>query len=117
MSKNLVPLSEQNLIDCSTRFGNQGCNGGSVEMALEYIMAEDGLDAEASYPYEGRSGSCRYNPANSALRVAGYVRIPSHDEAMLQAVVATIGPISVNIHAGESFQSPYTGESVMYSGT
>ncbi|GFS80506.1 cathepsin L, partial [Nephila pilipes] len=47
----LVSLSEQNLIDCST--DNNGCHGGSMDLAFEFIKKENGIDTEESYPYEG----------------------------------------------------------------
>lgn len=51
---NLTPLSVQNLLDCSKSEGNNGCRWGTAHQAFNYVLKNKGLEAEATYPYEGK---------------------------------------------------------------
>jgi len=104
-TKQLVSLSEQNLVDCSGKFGNMGCNGGLMDYAFQYIKVNGGIDTEPSYPYEARDNKCRFNKANVGATDTGFVDITAQSESDLQTAIATIGPISVAIDASHgSFQ-------------
>jgi cathepsin L len=107
---NLVSLSEQNLVDCSTAEGNEGCDGGLMTQAFEYIIKNNGIDTEASYPYKAVEGKCKFNAANVGATISSYVSVVSGSEADLQNATALVGPISVAIDAGlPSFQMYTSG--------
>ncbi|XP_068616505.1 cathepsin S, ortholog 2, tandem duplicate 2 [Brachionichthys hirsutus] len=98
----LVNLSPQNLVDCSTKYGNHGCNGGYIVWAFQYVIDNRGIDSEASYPYVGRDQRCMYNPMSRAANCSRYGNVPEGDEEALKQAVAVVGPVSVAIDAGET---------------
>ena len=46
-----IILSEQQLVDCSQSYGNNGCSGGLVEYAFNYAKHIE-LETESEYPYK-----------------------------------------------------------------
>ncbi|KAA0703378.1 Cathepsin S [Triplophysa tibetana] len=95
----LMDLSPQNLVDCSTKYGNKGCNGGFMDAAFQYVIDNGGIDPETSYPYEGVEKQCRYNPSQHVANCTRYNFVRQGDEDALKQTVAEVGPISVAIDA------------------
>jgi cathepsin L len=104
----LVSLSEQNLMDCSTSYGNHGCNGGLMDNAFKYIIANGGIDTESSYPYTAKNGNCRYSASNVGAKLSSYRDVSRGSESSLQSAVGTVGPISVAIDASHASFQHYT---------
>jgi len=98
----LVSLSEQNLVDCSTSQGNEGCNGGLMDYAFEYVISNNGIDTEASYPYTATGpNACKFNRGNVGATIASYTDVTSGSESALQTAVNS-RPVSVAIDASHS---------------
>jgi len=104
-TKKLVSLSEQNLVDCSKKEGNLGCQGGLMDSGFKYIKKNHGIDTEASYPYTGKNGRCHFKRSDVGATLKSWKDIPKGNEKALMKAVAEIGPIAIAIDAGHpSFQ-------------
>jgi len=98
--KGLPQLSEEQLVQCSGSFGNEGCNGGWPYQAFEYVMANP-LNTFAAYPYTsgaGVTGNC-----NTALEAKGTYGISTYETVSascgsLQTALAQ-QPLSVCVDA------------------
>jgi C1A family cysteine protease len=100
-TRKLNALSEQQLIDCSSGYHNQGCSGGSPIDAFKYVIEKSiatskGIAAESSYPYRAREGSnCK--PAVSVLGIKGQGEVVRSVEALKEAVARQ--PVAVMVDA------------------
>merc|ERR1712217_36747 len=67
----IVTLSEQQLVDCSGSYGNQGCNGGLMDDAFKYYEGKgEGAILEADYPYTARTGTCHSSGKSIAVKIS-----------------------------------------------
>jgi C1A family cysteine protease len=102
--KALPVLSEQQLVDCSGSTGNQGCNGGMPDRALNYLRSA-GSCSQDNYPYTGRDGSCKASSCKDAkVKTSGPKN--GKGESTLETLLNT-QPVSVAIDASTAF-SRYT---------
>ncbi|KAL5714024.1 putative cysteine protease rd21b [Ranunculus cassubicifolius] len=95
----LISLSEQELVDCDRSY-NEGCNGGLMDYAFEFIINNGGIDTEQDYPYKAADGKCdTYRKNAKVVSINGYEDVPINDELAL-AKAAVNQPIAVAIEAG-----------------
>ena len=105
----LISLSEQELVDCDTNGEDQGCEGGLMDSAFEFIIGNGGLTTEANYAYKGVDGTCNKEKAgSSAAKIKNYEDVPANSEAALLKAVSH-HPVSVAIDAGGSDFQFYSG--------
>jgi C1A family cysteine protease len=105
----IYSLSEQELVDCSRSYGNEGCNGGWMDSAFQYVIATKGLVQETDYPYHARDQSCTVDVKKHVCAVKSFVDVPANNLDQLQAASAE-QPVSVAIEADKmSFQFYKTG--------
>jgi C1A family cysteine protease len=114
--KSLVSLSEQELVDCSMKYGNLGCQGGTMDAGFKYAR-DNGLCTEAAYPYTSgttqKAGTCMSSSCTPSAHtmVTSYTDVadtPKDDTALGAAVLQQ--PTSVAIEADQvGFQYYQTG--------
>jgi len=108
-----VDLSEQELVDCSAKEGNEGCNGGEMSQGMQFIIDNGGICSESAYPYiahqhDGAKG-CAAKTCTDVATIKSFAGVPANDPTALMAAVATYGPIAVGIDAESDDFQMYSG--------
>lgn len=105
----LPSLSEQQLVDCSTAEGNQGCNGGLMDYAFQYIIDNKGITTEAAYPYTATGpNTCEAKGKPVAATLSGFKDVPANSEVALETAIVQ-QPVSVAVEADQSVFQFYSG--------
>jgi C1A family cysteine protease len=105
----LPSLSEQQLVDCSTAEGNQGCNGGLMDDAFQYIIDNKGITTEDAYPYSASGpNTCEAKGKPVAATLSGFKDVAPNSEVALETAIVK-QPVSVAVEADQSVFQFYSG--------
>jgi cathepsin L len=110
-------FSEQQLVSCDTDGEDQGCNGGLMDNAFQYIAA-NGLATEESYPYASSSGKApkceSFTPVEGTKGIK-YTDVANDDASLAKAISQQ--PVSVAVDADFHWQLYRGGIFTKTSGT
>ncbi|KAL4434884.1 hypothetical protein ABPG74_021223 [Tetrahymena malaccensis] len=94
-----INLAEQELVDCATtpKYDNEGCNGGWMDSAFDYILDEK-ISQTKDYKYTARDGKCKDTSSFEKKSISGYKDIPQGDcKSLLNALSQQ--PIAIAVDA------------------
>lgn len=102
-----VVLAEQQLVDCSWPYGNNGCNGGLFANGYAYVK-QFGMMLNSSYPYVHNDTTCQYDESQVVVRISGTISAIRSADGLKAALMN--GPASISLHASaDSFRQYKSG--------
>lgn len=104
----LVSLSEQNLIDCTWDFGNEGCLGGLMTNVFSWMQHSGGINSAANYPYSASEGRCQFKPHKIQAQVKSWVNLRAGDEQLLKKAVME-NPVCIGLDSDPPSFQFYSG--------
>jgi len=100
----LVIFAEQELLDCTYEGKRDGCQGGLMHDAFNYMMKSQRLAPSSAVRYTAKDGSCNYNGKPNGLRatVKGMYEVPRSESSHTSALRR--GPIAVAFEVTDKCQ-------------
>ncbi|XP_063897520.1 procathepsin L [Helicoverpa armigera] len=100
----LLDLSEQSLVDCAWGFDNLGCNGGTLDGAMKYVLTH-GIPTEMEYGvYEANDGYCAIQNMTNPYKIRGFSQVTPRNPNALKLALVKYGPVTVGVHASSIMQ-------------
>ena len=109
-----VEYSTQQIVSCSSKYGNGGCSGGQAYIGWNYMM-DNALVSAANYPYtsgSGVTGTCKVNESEGIVKTSNsFPTLPFNDvlntnQAMMDAI--TQQPVSSMIDSSSTLFQFYS---------
>ena len=101
----LYTLSVSQLLDCTSSYGNEGCNGGEVNYCFKYTR-DKGIMQESDYPYVAKEETCKFDSSKVVFKNTGYINVRANDPNQLKSAVSR-QPVTIAIQADESAFQQY----------
>ena len=92
-------MSPQQLVDCSKKYGNFGCNGGFNYEGLAYVK-DHGIATEAEYPYLAHNHGCQKD--GGSTKITKVIKVKG-----CTAIMDAIKGRPIGISADATNWSPY----------
>jgi C1A family cysteine protease len=107
-NKVAVPsISEQELVDCSQDYGNNGCNGGLMSFAYDYIL-DHKINSEDKYPYKGVDQKCKSKLKDHGdYTIKGCVQVESNVDGLVKSIRTQ--PVAIAFYVQDDFFSYTSG--------
>ena len=100
-------LAEQELVDCSTDYQNNGCGGGLMSFAYDYIL-DHGIHDSKDYPYKAVDQTCVADDTPGTVHhITGCRQVPKGVQNIVTA--ARKQPIAVAFYVQEDFFQYHSG--------
>jgi len=106
----LLSFSTQQIVSCD-KGKNEGCNGGSSELAIEYV-GKKGLELEKDYPYTAADDKCKFRFWKAIKINTGYQYTTSNNTDALKAAIANDGPVSIGVQGDQDIFRFYTSGTI-----
>lgn len=98
-----IIMSEQELVDCSSETGNEGCNGGWYFWSYDWLKTNFTMK-ESDYPYTAVDGNCNYDASKGVTEVSSYGRTIGTNKNLAQLYQQ---PVNVAVAAGNAVFGSY----------
>jgi len=99
--KPLTEYSEQEIVDCSSSYGNGGCNGGLMSKSYNYIR-DKAVALGKDYLYKGTKGACSIKTQTGRVKVTGYKTLSTFTIDGLISAINTM-PVAVAFEVMNDF--------------
>ena len=107
-----LDLSVSQVVDCSSNYGNDGCEGGLQQNVFDYVI-KFGIESTKDYPYIANDNKCKYNSKEGVLKIKDFKYVEPGVESLKKSLVK-YGPICISMATPKSFQLYKSG---IYSNT
>lgn len=103
----LPDLAEQELVDCSSDYGNGGCNGGFMHWGFNYVL-DHNINDSKDYEYTAQDGECRTDEIGKGkTEISGCVKAEATVQGLAEAI--SKNPVSVAFAVQNDFRFYKTG--------